>query len=189
MIVGPAFSRSGVAPLERIKLLLQCQDEVIKSGRFSHPYKGIVDCFKDVVADEGVWSLFRGYVTNVVIDIPAQLSKRLVGTMIAGYATEVFTSLFVYPMHYVHTRLANDLMDRSDARQCKGYFDVVLKTLATDGVFGLYPGFATHCGLFVYRGFCFGLLDFSKTKMPEPLQGRFLTTCLLCPPADDDGFG
>ncbi|KAK7818792.1 ADP,ATP carrier protein 3, mitochondrial [Quercus suber] len=33
------------APIGRVKLLIQCQDEMIKSGRLPKPYKGIVNCF------------------------------------------------------------------------------------------------------------------------------------------------
>jgi len=31
----------------------QNQDEMLQTGRLSHPYKGIGDCFKRVTADEG----------------------------------------------------------------------------------------------------------------------------------------
>jgi solute carrier family 25 (adenine nucleotide translocator) protein 4/5/6/31 len=55
-----------------VKLLIQNQDEMIKQGRLSEPYKGIGDCFRKVVADEGVVSLWRGNTANVVRYFPTQ---------------------------------------------------------------------------------------------------------------------
>ncbi|KAG0098146.1 hypothetical protein BGZ93_000980 [Podila epicladia] len=184
------------SPLERVKFLLQCQDELITSGRLSHPYKGVRDCFRRVVASEGVLSLFHGAFASAIISVPTQMlnhsfkdffrtmtaafyynkadnySKWLVGTVITGCATGVSTLLFVYPMHYVHTRLMSDLMDRNGTRQFRGYFDVLWKTLASDGLFGLYNGFAaTVCGISVYRAAFFGFYDILKPMTPVSFQG------------------
>ena len=61
-----------LAPLERVKLLLQTQDsnaKIIASGR---KYKGIVDCFTRVVAEEGPKELWRGNWANVIRYFPTQ---------------------------------------------------------------------------------------------------------------------
>ena len=70
--VSAAVSKTAAAPIERVKLLIQNQDEMIKSGRLSAPYKGIGDCFKRVIADEGVFSLWRGNTANVLRYFPTQ---------------------------------------------------------------------------------------------------------------------
>ena len=41
------------APLERVKLLLQNQGEIVKSGRLPEPYKGISDCVVRTFRSEG----------------------------------------------------------------------------------------------------------------------------------------
>ena len=41
------------APIERVKLLLQCQDEMIKQGTLDRPYAGVIDCVKRTWASEG----------------------------------------------------------------------------------------------------------------------------------------
>lgn len=64
--VSAAVSKSAAAPIERVKLLIQNQDEMIKSGRLSEPYKGISDCFARTIKDEGVISLWRGNTANVI---------------------------------------------------------------------------------------------------------------------------
>ncbi|KAJ1376994.1 Mitochondrial carrier protein [Sesbania bispinosa] len=51
--VSAAVSKTAAAPIERVKLLIQNQDEMIKSGRLSEPYKGIGDCFGRTIKDEG----------------------------------------------------------------------------------------------------------------------------------------
>jgi hypothetical protein len=51
--VSAAVSKTAAAPIERVKLLIQNQDEMLKSGRLSHPYKGIGECFARTIKDEG----------------------------------------------------------------------------------------------------------------------------------------
>lgn len=53
-------------------MLIQNQDEMIKQGRLSQPYKGIGDCFRRVVAEEGTGSLWRGNMANVIRYFPTQ---------------------------------------------------------------------------------------------------------------------
>lgn len=48
-----AFSKTAAAPIERVKLLIQNQGAMLASGRLSHPYTGIVDCFKRTHAEGG----------------------------------------------------------------------------------------------------------------------------------------
>ena len=53
-------SKTAAAPIERIKLLVQNQDEMIKSGRLETPYKGVIDCTVRTYKAEGFRSLWRG---------------------------------------------------------------------------------------------------------------------------------
>ena len=41
------------APIERVKLFLQNQDEMIKAGRLDRPYKGVIDCIVRTYKNEG----------------------------------------------------------------------------------------------------------------------------------------
>ena len=70
--VSAAVSKTAAAPIERVKLLIQNQDEMIKQGRLATPYKGIGDCFKRVIAEEGFASLWRGNLANVIRYFPTQ---------------------------------------------------------------------------------------------------------------------
>lgn len=72
--VSAAVSKTAAAPIERVKLLIQNQDEMIKAGRLSEPYKGITDCFARTIKDEGFASLWRGNTANVIRYFPTQVS-------------------------------------------------------------------------------------------------------------------
>ncbi|CAJ1958839.1 unnamed protein product [Sphenostylis stenocarpa] len=185
--VSAAVSKTAAAPIERVKLLIQNQDEMLKTGRLSEPYKGIGDCFKRTIADEGVVSLWRGNTANVIRYFPTQALnfafkdyfkrlfnfkkerdgyfKWLCGNLASGGAAGASSLVFVYSLDYARTRLANDAKAAKTGgeRQFNGLIDVYRKTLASDGIRGLYRGFALSCGgIIVYRGLYFGMYDSVK---------------------------
>ena len=59
--------------------------------------------------------------------------------------------------------------------------DVYRKTLASDGIAGLYRGFGPSVlGIVVYRGLYFGMYDSIKpVLLVGPLEGNFLASFLL----------
>ncbi|CAL0335144.1 unnamed protein product [Lupinus luteus] len=200
--VSAAVSKTAAAPIERIKLLIQNQDEMIKSGRLSEPYKGIGDCFKRTTAEEGAIALWRGNTANVIRYFPTQALnfafkdyfKRLfnfkkdrdgywkwfAGNLASGGAAGASSLLFVYSLDYARTRLANDskAAKKGGERQFNGLIDVYKKTLATDGVAGLYRGFNISCvGIIVYRGLYFGMYDSLKpVLLTGNLQDSFFAS-------------
>ena len=69
--ISAAVSKTVVAPLERVKILLQIQD----ASKFipkDQQYKGMIDCFSRVHAEQGFLSFWRGNVVNVVRYFPTQ---------------------------------------------------------------------------------------------------------------------
>jgi len=203
--VSAAVSKTAAAPIERVKLLIQNQDEMLKSGRLSEPYKGIADCTKRVMAEEGFGSLWRGNLANVIRYFPTQALnfafkdyfKKMfgfkqdkdgywwwfAGNLASGGAAGATSLLFVYSLDYARTRLANDNKSSKKGggeRQFKGLFDVYSKTLKSDGIQGLYRGFAISCvGIIVYRGLYFGMYDSIKPMLPGDLKESFLASFLL----------
>ncbi len=55
MLGGAAgvVSKTAAAPIERVKLLIQNQDEMLKHGSLDRPYKGVVDCTVRTFKAEG----------------------------------------------------------------------------------------------------------------------------------------
>ena len=69
--ISAAVSKTVVAPLERVKIILQIQD----ASKFipkDQQYKGMVDCFSRVHKEQGFLSFWRGNVVNVVRYFPTQ---------------------------------------------------------------------------------------------------------------------
>jgi len=160
---------------------------MLKSGRLSEPYKGINDCFSRVIKEEGAVSLWRGNTANVLRYFPTQALnfafkdyfkkmfgyskdkdgywKWFAGNLASGGAAGAASLFFVYSLDYARTRLANDNKSakKGGSRQFNGLIDVYKKTLASDGVAGLYRGFVISCvGIIVYRGLYFGMFDSLK---------------------------
>ncbi|KAJ5551592.1 hypothetical protein N7535_000463 [Penicillium sp. DV-2018c] len=203
--VSAAVSKTAAAPIERIKLLIQNQDEMLKAGRLDRKYDGIVDCFKRTSAAEGVVSLWRGNTANVIRYFPTQAlnfafrdtyksmfaykkdrdgyAKWMMGNLASGGAAGATSLLFVYSLDYARTRLANDAKSAKGTgeRQFNGLVDVYRKTLASDGIAGLYRGFGPSVlGIVVYRGLYFGMYDSIKpVLLVGPLEGSFLASFLL----------
>lgn len=182
--VAAGVSKTFAAPIERIKLLVQNQDEMIKQGRLDKPYKGVVDCASRVLKTEGVYPFWRGNLANVLRYFPTQAlnfafkdgikamfatpkdasSQRKFATNIAsGGFAGTMSLLFVYSLDYARTRLANDAKGKGGERQFNGLVDVYTKTLKSDGIQGLYRGFTISAvGIFIYRGMYFGMFDTLK---------------------------
>ncbi|GJM97351.1 hypothetical protein PR202_ga14272 [Eleusine coracana subsp. coracana] len=165
-------AKTGAAPVERVKLLLQNQGELLRRGHLTRPYKGIANAFTRVLREEGVAALWRGNQANVIRYFPTQAGassdmlssyvvlgyfksffgydrdkdgkwKSLAGNLASGSAAGATTSLLLYHLDYARTRLATDAIEsRVHKRQFSGLLDVYKKTLTTDGIPGLYRGFS-----------------------------------------------
>ncbi|CAH1416009.1 unnamed protein product [Lactuca virosa] len=170
------------APIERVKLLIQNQDEMIKAGRLSEPYKGIGDCFGRTIKDEGFASLWRGNTANVIRYFPTQA----LNFAFKDYFKRLFNfrkdrdgywKWFAEPVWQMTLRLQK----KGGGRQFNGLVDVYKKTLATDGIAGLYRGFTISCvGIIVYRGLYFGLYDSLKPViLTGKLQDSFFASFAL----------
>ena len=88
------------------------------------------------------------------------------GNIASGAGAGASSLLFVYSLDYARTRLANDAKSTKGGgeRQFNGLIDVYKKTLASDGIAGLYRGFVPSvAGIIVYRGLYFGLYDSLST--------------------------
>jgi len=182
--VAAGVSKTVAAPIERVKLLVQNQDEMIKQGRLDRPYNGVMDCCSRVLKTEGVYPFWRGNLANVLRYFPTQAlnfafkdaikvafatpkdasnAKKFTMNILSGGMAGTCSLLFVYSLDYARTRLANDAKGKGGERQFNGLIDVYVKTLKSDGIQGLYRGFAISAvGIFIYRGMYFGLYDTLK---------------------------
>ena len=182
--VAAAVSKTAVAPIERIKILLQVQDasQQIKADK---KYKGIVDCFSRVCKEQGVITLWRGNLVNVIRYFPTQalnfafkdtfrkylcpydpkkeMGKYFLGSLASGGAAGAASLLFVYPLDFSRTRLAADVGKAKSDREFTGLGNCIMTVLKKDGPIGLYRGFMVSVlGIIVYRACYFGGYDWGK---------------------------
>lgn len=199
--VSAAFSKTLAAPIELIKLRMQNMDEMLKSGALDKKYSGIIDCGNRTIQEEGVRALWKGNFANVLRYFPTQALnfafkdyyKKLfsrdkkkhgyfqfvMGNIASGGAAGATSLLFVYSLDYARTRLANDTKSakKGGQKQFNGLLDVYRKTLATDGMVGLYRGFNISCiGIIIYRGLYFGIYDSVKAILPRNIQDSFIVS-------------
>lgn len=182
--VSAAISKTIVAPIERVKLLLQNQDASASIKEGGGRYNGIADCFTRVAKEQGVGSFWRGNLANVIRYFPTQalnfafkdFYKRtlnpydrkaqpgmfFLGNMASGGAAGASSLMFVYPLDFARTRLAMDV-GQGKAREFNGLGDCLVKIAKSDGVSGLYRGFGISVvGIIFYRAAYFGCFDTGK---------------------------
>jgi len=182
--VSAAVSKTAVAPIERIKLLLQTQDANAKITG-DKKYKGIVDCLVRVPKEEGIGAFWRGNLANVIRYFPTQALnfafkdtykkvfcpfnpktdfwKFFFGNLASGGAAGATSLMVVYPLDFARTRLAADVGKGAADRQFNGLVDCLGKIRKSDGIKGLYQGFGVSVlGIIVYRACYFGGYDTLK---------------------------
>lgn len=183
--ISATISKTAVAPIERVKLLLQTQDtnpDIIKG--LIPRYAGIWDCMRRVSKEQGVFSLWRGNTTNVIRYFPTQAFgfafKDMIRStmprydketdfwkffgvnMLSGGLAGAASSGIVYPLDFARTRLATDI-GKNGSKEFKGMFDCISKVSRQSGIRSLYQGFFVSIhGIFVYRAAYFGLYDTTK---------------------------
>jgi solute carrier family 25 (adenine nucleotide translocator) protein 4/5/6/31 len=184
--VSAAVSKTVVAPIERVKLLLQNQ-AASKQIKAENQYTGIIDCFARVNKEQGFASFWRGNLANVIRYFPTQALnfafkdtyKRMFGNfdknrefwkffaanMASGGAAGATSLLFVYPLDFARTRLATDV-GKGAEREFNGLVDCLWKIFKSDGLTGLYRGFGISVvGIIIYRACYFGGFDTGKAKL------------------------
>jgi len=189
--ISAAVSKTVVAPIERVKLLLQVQD-ANPNIPVEMRYNGIGDCFSRVVKEQGFGSLWRGNLANVVRYFPTQAlnfackdfyKKALcpynpktqpgmffVGNCASGGAAGATSLTVVYPLDFARTRLAADVGSGKE-REFNGLVDCLKKSAAKDGVQGLYRGFGISVvGIIAYRASYFGMFDTGKVMLFEDIK-------------------
>jgi len=182
--ISAAVSKTAVAPIERVKLLLQVQ-AVSRQLTEAQKYKGIVDCFTRIPKEQGFMSFWRGNLANVIryfptqalnfafkdkykdmflkgVDKKTEFWKFFAGNLASGGAAGATSLCFVYPLDFARTRLAADV-GKGAEREFTGLGNCLVKIFKADGLKGLYQGFGVSVqGIIIYRAAFFGLYDTAK---------------------------
>jgi len=195
--VSAAISKTAVAPIERVKLLLQVQ-HVSKQIAKENQYKGMIDCFVRIPKEQGFLAFWRGNLANVIryfptqalnfafkdkykqvflggVDKNTQFMRYFLGNLASGGAAGATSLCFVYPLDFARTRLAADVGKAGAEREFSGLGNCLTKIFKSDGLVGLYRGFGVSVqGIIIYRASYFGFFDTAKGMLPDPKNTPFL---------------
>lgn len=157
--VAGSVSRTGTAPLDRMKVLMQVHSS--KANRIS-----LLGGFKQMIVEGGVTSLWRGNGINVLKIAPETAIKFMAyeqykkllsseGTKIethqrfmAGSLAGATAQTAIYPMEVLKTRLTI-----RKTGQYAGMFDCAKKILRKEGVKAFYKGYIPNLlGILPYAG-------------------------------------
>jgi len=199
--ISAAVSKTAVAPIERVKLLLQVQAVSTQIAK-DQQYKGIVDAFIRIPKEQGFKSFWRGNLANVIryfptqalnfafkdkfksmflagVDKNKQFWRYFAGNLASGGAAGATSLCFVYPLDFARTRLGADV-GKDGNRQYKGLIDCIAKTIKSDGPIGLYRGFSVSVqGIIIYRACYFGFYDTAKGMLPDPKNTPLIISFLI----------
>lgn len=200
--VAGAVSKTAVAPIERVKLLLQVQDASTQISA-DKKYKGIVDAFVRIPKEQGFVAFWRGNMANVIRYFPTQALnfafkdkykkifvrhnpktdfwKFFLGNLASGGAAGATSLMFVYPLDFARTRLGADVGKSAAERQFSGLANCISTIAKKDGVIGLYRGFGVSVGgIIVYRAAFFGGFDTAKQMLlADPRKAPIWQTWLI----------
>jgi len=189
--IAAAVSKTAVAPIERVKLLLQVQ-HASKQISVDKQYKGMVDCFVRIPKEQGFMAFWRGNLANVIryfptqalnfafkdkykqvflggVDKKTQFWRYFMGNLASGGAAGATSLCFVYPLDFARTRLAADVGKAGGEREFSGLGNCLSKIYKADGLTGLYRGFGVSVqGIIIYRACFFGFFDTAKGMLPDP---------------------
>ncbi|ODM95700.1 ADP,ATP carrier protein 2 [Orchesella cincta] len=197
--ISAAISKTAVAPIERVKLLLQVQ-HASKQISVDQRYKGMVDCFVRIPKEQGFLAFWRGNMANVIryfptqalnfafkdkykqvflggVDKHTQFFRYFLGNLASGGAAGATSLCFVYPLDFARTRLAADIGKAGAEREFSGLGNCLSKIYKSDGLVGLYRGFGVSVqGIIIYRAAYFGFFDTAKGMLPDPKKTPFLVS-------------
>ncbi|KAL1784692.1 ADP/ATP translocase 2 [Sigmodon hispidus] len=187
--VAAAISKTAVAPIERVKLLLQVQ-HASKQIMADKQYKGIIDCVVRIPKEQE--SCPSGVALNFAfkdkykqiflggVDKRTQFWRYFAGNLASGGAAGATSLCFVYLLDFAHTRIAADVGKAGAEREFKGVGDCLVKIYKSDGIRGLYQGFNVSVkGIVIYRAAYFGIYDTAKGMLPDPKNTHIFISWMI----------
>lgn len=131
MCLTKALAKTAIAPLDRVKYLLQCQGELHRLGRINAPYRSARRCFQSLLCFEGSKSFWRGNIVQVCGTLPTALAQAFVAipaqravfdalphstsasytfaSFASGISGAFALSIISYPLDFARFRLAVDV--------------------------------------------------------------------------------
>jgi solute carrier family 25 (adenine nucleotide translocator) protein 4/5/6/31 len=179
-----ALSKTIMAPLDRLKLVVQLRSE-LQAQPANNSYNGPITTFRKILQEEGFLALWRGNVPTILIqggtsalnfcfmDMYKKIAEDLVGNdqrFVLSFTSAALggaTAMTIfYPLGLLRTKLALDMgKDNSSRSYPKGMRDVVGKSVRANGFRSLYQGYSVALfSVTVYRMIHLGGYDYIKSE-------------------------
>ncbi|XP_047079363.1 mitochondrial carrier protein CoAc2-like [Lolium rigidum] len=200
--VAGGVAKSAVAPLERVKILLQTRRAEFRGS-------GLVGSFRTIYRTEGPLGFYRGNGASVARIVPyaalhymayeeyrrwiilgfPNVEQGPILDLVAGSIAGGTAVICTYPLDLVRTKLAYQIKgavnlglreSKPSEQVYKGIRDCVKTIYKQNGLKGLYRGMAPSLyGIFPYSGLKFYFYEKMKTHVPEEHR-KDITPKLAC---------
>eukprot|EP01091_Cochliopodium_minus_P005865 TRINITY_DN15759_c0_g1_i1.p1 TRINITY_DN15759_c0_g1~~TRINITY_DN15759_c0_g1_i1.p1 ORF type:complete len:303 (-),score=66.20 TRINITY_DN15759_c0_g1_i1:4-912(-) len=184
------FTKTAVAPIERVKILFQ-----IQGMRGVVKYTSIGGTIMTIIKEEGVLQLWKGNGANVVRIIPVYALKfslndtfrdlvrrpnqninemEIHQMMLSGSLAGLFQNTLTYPLEVIRTRLT--LGEGLSSIKYNGIIHCFRHTVQHEGVKSLYKGIVpTWISGAPYVGLQMTFYDIYQRMLPKPENSPFLS--------------
>lgn len=204
-----AFSKTAMAPVERVKLLMQLEGSVNGTNFSGHgPWKvamhiyhsegilafwrgnwpnvlrtagqaalnfSLMDYYKSVASSpivEAAMISRQGTSTTTTTEEELHRQRQLVVSFVSGGLAGATSTTALYPTEFLRTRLAMDQGRSLETREYRSMRDCIVKTVRTDGIFGVYHGYGIALwGSVLYRLLYLGGYDVIKIELARYQDG------------------
>jgi len=196
--VAGVLSRTMVAPIDRVKILLQTQ--AVAAGMSPDKYGGVAGTVRKVVKEEGVQMLWRGnapncirifpyaslqfwsydYYKGIILQNQKNTKFGVLERFKAGVLAGITAASLTYPLDLIRIRLATN----TDPA-VSGFVSQGRSIMQEGGVLALYTGFIpTLTSLSPFIAINFTIFDTIKTNFsPEKVNSEFVNALYIL------GFG
>uniref|UniRef100_A0A8C5RUH9 ADP/ATP translocase n=1 Tax=Laticauda laticaudata TaxID=8630 RepID=A0A8C5RUH9_LATLA len=181
-VVTAAISKTAVASIERIKLLLQVQRarKQIAQGILSFWHGNLANVIRYFPTQALNFAFKDKYKQMFLVDKHTQFWRYFAGNLASGDAAGATSLCFVYPLDFVRTCLAADVGKASADREFTGLGNCLVKIFRSDGLRGLYQGFNVSVqGIIIYRAAYFGIYDTAKGMLPDPRNTHMVISWMI----------
>ena len=179
-----ALSKTIMAPLDRLKLVVQLRSE-LQTQPANNSYNGPITTFRNILQEEGFVALWRGNLATILIqggtsalnfcfmDMYKKAAIDLVGSdqrFVLSFTSAALggaTAMTIfYPLGLMRTKLALDMgKDNVNRLYPNGMRDVVSKSIRANGFQSLYQGYGVALfSVTIYRMIHLGGYDYLKSE-------------------------
>ncbi|EAN99440.1 putative mitochondrial carrier protein [Trypanosoma cruzi] len=197
--LSKTIGRTLIAPLDRVKFILQCQGELRRLGTLDGSFSGAWHCMRHLAAVEGLRSFWRGNLIQVVSLLPITIAQIFIALPTQTFVFNAFAhhsaltytfsfyaahicgalaaSMVSYPLDFARFRLAVDIKPfRGASYEYRHSLAFFSHPVLSESPHLLYKGL----GLYVFGSLLYQTVHSGILNIVEPF---------VLPETSDSGYG